>query len=234
MWVPAPEEIIRAIIRYEDDDLGSDYTINEILLRLELQAREALKEAGYAPHEWYLEGEDEKSVRREWGKEAEDLLEGNENLELETAAIALIGIDDITWHLDSGRATDAALSMMKIIACSLLPSDSKQSGLIQKMTPYARQGKKMRGGNAGKRDALGKLMEVTFRSLYEQTNKMPTWRMVLDSLKNFDSDNELKQTIQEISKDDEAIYWSDARGKGKLTPFKKFQDRLTDIRKKLK
>ncbi len=77
MWVPAPEEIIRAIIRYEDDDLGSDYTINEILLRLELQAREALKEAGYAPHEWYLEGEDEKSVRREWGKEAEDLLEGN-------------------------------------------------------------------------------------------------------------------------------------------------------------
>lgn len=232
MWIP--EDIIQAIIRYEDDDLDSDSIINEILLRMELQAREVLKEAGCAPHESYLEGEDEKGVRREWGKEAEYLLGGGESFETEQAATVLIGIDDIGWHLEGGRAFDAALSMVKIIACSLLPNDSKQSKLIQKMAPYARHGKKMRGGRQGKKDALGKLIETTFKYLYDHPGKMPTWRVVLDNLKKLDSEDEFKQTIQEICEEKEIIYWLDDRDKPQSTPFGKFQDRLTEIRKKFK
>ncbi len=98
MWIP--EDIINAITTYEDDDSESDYIINEILLRMESQAREVLMAAGSAPHKSYLEGEDEKSVRREWGKEAEYLLGGGESFETEQAATVLIGIDDIGWHLE--------------------------------------------------------------------------------------------------------------------------------------
>lgn len=232
MWTP--EDIIQAIIRSQDDSAGSNEVINEVIERMERQAREIVREAGGAPHDWYLEGCDTQEARREWAKEAEYLMEGGESFITEQAATVLIGIDDLGWHLESSSAPEAALAMLKIVSCSLLPNDSERSELIHKMTPFAIHGKKMRGGKQGKRDALGKLIEQTFLDLQDQHGKMPTWRKVLNNLKNFDSEDEFKQTIQEISEDDKIIYWIDEKGKEHKTPYKALQNRLTEIKEKFK
>ncbi len=98
----------------------------------------------------------------------------------------------------------------------------------KELIPLAEKGKKFKPSDERK-DALSKLMWFTLLDMMSESGRQrfPTAKELWDTLPCEDS-------IQEKETDERVIYWLYPNGKGKTTPFKRFQDRNTTLRKKFK
>ena len=98
---------------------------------------------------------------------------------------------------------------------------------IKDMEPIYEHGKKFKQGPKGNRrlDALGRIMETTYKTLLnKKRSQRLTAKLLFDNLP-------IGDVIE--GKEDDTIFWVNHRGKPKETSFKKFQDRLTRIKKYL-
>ncbi len=89
------------------------------------------------------------------------------------------------------------------------------------------QGLKSRiGSTRGRKDALSVLTQKVIDGLVAETGKKSKVDDIIKALWRFDSPDEWSAVIQEISGEDEKIYWIDSRGKERETSFAAFRKRL--------
>jgi hypothetical protein len=89
---------------------------------------------------------------------------------------------------------------------------------------HAKMKKFEHGGKKKRLDALGLVMKETFLELIKDKGRSPTALELWGALRG--------QCVQEIV--DDTLYWRRRNGKEETTSFKSFQNRYTNLKKKLK
>jgi hypothetical protein len=156
-----PDEVITAIANLRHAGDTEENIAKMVIQAIEDQAKRILKANGFAPIHSFDKSKRNPSLtadasqrrqlweRNQWLNEAIQL-DGCGIFGIEQAAVALREADAIRFCIDQGETLAATIAAFNLLACALLPADTKQAQDIIRL-PLKKQ--KERGARGGKNKA---------------------------------------------------------------------------------